>query len=331
MPAQVQVRPEEIKPLKAADPAELSKELGIVDPTTLTPMGVVEEADPELVKQAAEYADKLVSFSRGNIDAETSSKMAVEQMGRSLQNDAAKKSQMLLQPVKNLYSAGTEGSEVGKSLIQLRETVESLDPHKFDFEAGWGTRLVGLIPGVGTPIKRYFMRYESAETMIDSIVRSLDLGREQLYRDIVTLTGDQKDMRILTQKLEKTVKLGILIKRNLELKVAELSEGDERAAFIKDELLFPLSQRVQDLQQQLIVNQQGVLAMGIVIKNNIELIRGIYRAKDVTITALRVAVAVALALNNQRLQLQKIQQKNAHGPSLRQLVHIMDSGFVVRH
>jgi len=74
--------------------------------------------------------------------------------------------------------------------------------------------------------------------------------------------------------------------------------------------MFPLRQRIQDLQQQLAVNQQGVLAIELVIRNNKELIKGVDRGINVTINALNVAVTVALALANQKIVLDKIEAVN---------------------
>jgi uncharacterized protein YaaN involved in tellurite resistance len=65
-----------------------------------------------------------------------------------------------------------------------------------------------------------------------------------------------------------------------------------------------------DLQQQLAVNQQGVLSTAIIVGNNKELVRGVDRALDVTISALQVAVTVALALAHQKIVLDKIEAVN---------------------
>src|SRR5690606_22548904 len=80
--------------------------------------------------------------------------------------------------------------------------------------------------------------------------------------------------------------------------------------FVEEELLFPLRQRIVDLQQQLAVSQQGVLALEVVIRNNRELMRGVDRAINVTVSALNVAVVVALALANQRLVLDRVEALN---------------------
>src|SRR5690606_15465470 len=65
-------------------------------------------------------------------------------------------------------------------------------------------------------------------------------------------------------------------------------------------------QRILDLQQQLAVSQQGILALEVVIRNNRELIRGVDRSINVTVSALNVAVVVAMALANHRLVLDRV-------------------------
>jgi uncharacterized protein YaaN involved in tellurite resistance len=172
--------------------------------------------------------------------------------------------------------------------------------------------MLGHIPGIGTPLKRYFSRYESASTTIDAIVKSLKAGQEQLKRDNVTLIDDQKSMRAMTLKLERAIKLGMLIDKRLQDALdTEIASDDQRHKFIGEELLFPLRQRIQDLQQQLLVNQQGFLTTELVIRNNKELIRGVNRAVNVTVNALQVAVTLALALANQRIVLDKVQAISA--------------------
>jgi uncharacterized protein YaaN involved in tellurite resistance len=200
---------------------------------------------------------------------------------------------------------------VANALINLKMKVEELDPGKFDFEAGWLTRTLGRLPGVGTPIKRYFSKFESAQTVIGTIIRSLENGKDQLQRDNITLFEDQKQMQEAAKKLEKAVQLGMLIDQKLQYKLErEIPVTDPKHKFVAEELLFPLRQRIIDLQQQLAVSQQTVLATEIIIRNNKELTRGVDRALNVTISALETAASVAMALANQKIVLDKINSVN---------------------
>lgn len=268
-------------------------------------------ADPEIEQQATQAVNQMLTVQPEQAAAVAITKKSIETLGADLQKEAARRSVMLKQPVSKLYKDVEDGGPVANALVGLRLKVEELDPAKVDFSPGWLTRTLGLIPLVGTPIKRYATRFESTQTQLDAIVKSLEEGRKQLERDNTTLQDDQTAMRQLARKLEQAVKLGQAIDAQLTVKVErELPVGDARRAVIESEWLFPLRQRIQDLQQQLIVNQQGVMALGVVMSNNQELVRGVNRATTVTVSALNVALTVALALANQKQVISKIQAVN---------------------
>ena len=272
------------------------------------------EPDPtdELRAQADAQVEQLLSIDPTNEEARATARDAVDSMGRDLQQRSATRSRMLQAPLKEISHGTEDGGEVAKSLSDLRIEVEKLDPSGLDTDAGWFTRAVGKIPGVGTPLKRYFMRYESSQTQIDAIVKSLEKGRDQLKRDNVTLGDDQKQMRELTHLLADQIALAQALDASVVDKLAtEITVEDPRRQFVEEDILFSLRQRTLDLQQQLAVNQQGVLAIEIIIRNNRELIRGVDRAIDVTVSALQVAVTVALALAHQKIVLDKIEAINA--------------------
>ena len=118
-------------------------------------------------------------------------------------------------------------------------------------------------------------------------------------------------MRDLTLYLTQQVALAQALDEAIQYKLErEISPDDPRRSFIEEELLFPLRQRTMDLQQQLAVNKQGVLATEIIVRNNRELVRGVNRAVDVTVSALQVAVTVALALAHQKVVLDKVEAVN---------------------
>lgn len=290
--------------LKIPTVSDVKAELAISSPSDIQ---ITASEEKDLDSKANEFVDQLLDFDAQNIDAKESRKNSVEQMGFEVQKRAAKQSEMLRQPVKKLSEKTEDGGDVANALISLKMKVEELDPGKFDFEPGWFSRLLGSLPGVGTPIKRYFSKFESAQTVIGAITRSLEDGRDQLLRDNITLLEDQKLMRANTIKLEQTIKLGQLMDQKIQYKLErEIPKDDPKHKFVSEELLFPLRQRIIDLQQQLAVGQQGVIATEIIMRNNKELTRGVNRALNVTVTALETAVTVAMALANQKIVLDKV-------------------------
>ncbi|HUP57206.1 MAG TPA: toxic anion resistance protein [Bdellovibrionota bacterium] len=296
------------KSLVPATAAELKKDLALTDPTDI-------HADPAedrpLEQKAQAFVDGLFEIDPAARDRVDEGKAAVEGMAAKLQKEASRQSDMLKKPMSQLAGRSEEGGQVAKSLIALKQQVEVLNPNTVDFSPGWFSRALGKLPGVGSPLSRYFSRFESAQTVIAAIVRSLEEGRDQLGRDNVTLSEDQKRMHETAAKLGKAIRLGQLIDQKLQYKLdRETEPGTPKHKFVAEELLFPLRQRVMDLQQQLAVSQQGILATELIIRNNKELVRGVNRALNVTVGALQVAVTVALALENQKLVLDKLTSVN---------------------
>jgi uncharacterized protein YaaN involved in tellurite resistance len=293
-------------PLQVATMEEIKRELGA---GAAAPAANTAE-ERELDGKADQFVNALLAIDPKDFKARKDYATAAESMGIELQKQAAKKSEILKQQIGKIAKDEGEGGEVAKSLVDLKLQVEDLDPARFDLDPGWFSRMVGLIPGVGTPLKRYFTKYESAQTVIAAIVRSLEIGRDQLNRDNVNLIDDQKAMHELTLKLEKAVKLAMRIDQKLDAKLKEMTPGSEQHKFVSEELLFPLRQRIIDLQQQLVVNQQGVLVTEGIIRNNKELVRGVNRTLHVTVSALNVGATLAIALANQKDVLEKVESVN---------------------
>jgi uncharacterized protein YaaN involved in tellurite resistance len=293
-----------------ADKQKLRAELDLADP--FATQGFAPKADAKLEAQAEDVVKRIVSTDLSDSAGQQQVKAAVETIGVNLQKEAARRSAMLKQPLSKMMQDSEEGGTVARSLIDLKIQVEDLDPAQINLDAGWMTRMLGYIPGVGTPVKRYFSRFESASTTIDAIINSLESGREQLKRDNVTLSADQQAMRDLTHKLERTIQLAQLIDKQLQGHLEnEILQEDPRHRFISEEVLFPLRQRIQDLQQQLLVNQQGFLTTEMIVRNNKELVRGVNRALNTTVSALQVGATLAMALANQRIVLEKVEAINA--------------------
>ncbi|MEJ7697304.1 MAG: toxic anion resistance protein [Candidatus Limnocylindrales bacterium] len=79
---------------------------------------------------------------------------------------------------------------------------------------------------------------------------------------------------------------------------------------LKEDMLFSVRQKHQDLLTQLAVSVQGYLALDVIRRNNLELIKGVQRATTTTVSALRTAVIVARALADQKLVLDQITALN---------------------
>ncbi len=282
----------------------LMPELNFSDPNVPV---VAHEAKPQIAKQADELVATLLAIEPQDLAAQQKYARAVQTIGEPIQAEIAKQSQMLKAPMTALIKDAEDGGKVANGLLNLQEQVSGINPNRVDFTMGTIRRLLAKIPGFGTPLSRWFAKYQAVDSLINDIIASLKDGRGQLERDNETLRDDQIRMRELTFKLEDYIALAQLLDQKLAVKVTELDSTDERRKFIEEELLFPIKQRVIDLQQQLAVNQQGVLASEVIIRNNRELIIGVNRALNVTVTALNTAATLQIALQHQKKVLEGVE------------------------
>jgi uncharacterized protein YaaN involved in tellurite resistance len=113
------------------------------------------------------------------------------------------------------------------------------------------------------------------------------------------------------ERLEKYIHIGKKLDGELATRAAALEAPDpEKARIVREEMLFYTRQKVTDLLTQMAVNIQGYLALDLIRKNNLELMKGVDRATTTTVSALRTAVIVAQALANQKLVLDQISALN---------------------
>ena len=232
----------------------------------------------------------------------------VRTMGDEDIRKAAGTSNRLLQvPVRAINEGGlSNGSNVGKTLIELRRTVEDLDP-----KGATGPRkLLGMIP-FGNKLRDYFQKYQSAQAHLNGIIKALYDGQDELRKDNISLTQEKQQLWAAMARLNQYIYIAERLDSKLSTTIAGIESTDpERARALREDVLFYVRQKHQDLLTQLAVSIQGYLAMDIVIKNNLELIKGVDRATTTTVAALRTAVIVAQALANQQLVLDQITALN---------------------
>ncbi len=200
-------------------------------------------------------------------------------------------------------------SGVGANLAELRRTVEDLDPGR-NGKLSTGRKFLGIIP-FGNSLKRYFNSYQSAQTHIQSILGHLSSGKDELLMDNAAIDVERQKLWEAMGNLEQMIHIARTLDGKLEDAAADLDHTEPaKAKAIRETALFYTRQRTQDLLTQMAVTVQGYLALDLVKKNNVELVKGVDRASTTTVGALRTAVTVAQAMTNQRLVLQQITALN---------------------
>lgn len=216
---------------------------------------------------------------------------------------SSQKNQLLSTRFVDLNKGDSESKNIGDKLSELNMQMKDLDPGKVDFAKK------GVLGDIFNPVRKYFSRYQKAEVAIAQIIESLDHSSKILQNDNTTLIAEENNLREVTNKLLADIELGKQMDDSIEKQIqkAELEGVDpDKIAFVKEEILFPLRQRIMDMQQMIVINQQGIVSLNVIRRNNKELIRGVNRAKNVTVTALRTGVMVASALYDQKIVMDKI-------------------------
>jgi uncharacterized protein YaaN involved in tellurite resistance len=230
----------------------------------------------------------------------------ITNMGRKEIGEAAGQSNRFLdRPVRAMDS----DNSVGADLAKLRRTVEDLDPGKKG-DLFTRKKLFGVIP-FGNKMRDYFDSYKSSQGHIQSILGALQSGKDELLMDNAAIDVERQNLWAAMGKLEQMIHVSKALDARLEEKAAELEMTDPaKAKAIKETALFYVRQRTQDLLTQMAVTVQGYLALDLVKKNNVELVKGVDRASTTTVAALRTAVTVAQALVGQKLVLDQITALN---------------------
>jgi uncharacterized protein YaaN involved in tellurite resistance len=217
---------------------------------------------------------------------------------------------LLRKPLAATVRSGvSDVSDISKSLLSLRRTVEDLDPST-QGDVLSPKRLLGLLP-FGDRLRDYFAKYQSSQAHLNAIIEALYRGQGELQKDNADIEQEKVNLWAVMGRLRQYIYLGQHLDAALTEKIAGIEATDrDRAKALNEDLLFPVRQKVQDLLTQLAVGVQGYLALDLIRHNNVELIKGVDRATTTAVSALRTAIIVAQALSDQKLVLDQITALN---------------------
>ena len=229
----------------------------------------------------------------------------------TMQQASSSVNRMLQRPAAALSGGGADpAARTGETLAELRQIVTELDPKRYDLTGA--RRTFRFLPG-GNRLQRYLQRYETAQGQLNAITKALKAGQDELRQDNAAIQTERDALWQALGQLSDAAVLARHLGDGLEQRIAALrthGKSDD-AATLESDALFYVRQRHQDLMSQMAVAVQGYLALDVVRKNNVELIKGVDRALDTTMAALRVAVITSQALGQQRIVLAQVDALNA--------------------
>ncbi|MFF4112488.1 toxic anion resistance protein [Streptomyces sp. NPDC001714] len=257
----------------------------------------------DMARKASDYVRDLTALDARS--PEFASKVGeITGLGAGEMRTAASQSnRMLERAVRSLPDKGGDAqAKVAGSLVELRRVVEDLDPR--DLPASKGRKFLSRLPG-GNKLRDHVAKYASAQGTLNRIVGSLRGGQDELRRDNAALQTERVRLWETMGKLQEYVVLTQALDTAVEQHLARIPDPQEADA-VRADVLFPVRQKHQDLLTQLAVSAQGYLAMDVVRRNNDELIKGVERAATTTVSALRISVMLASALDHQRKVIEQV-------------------------
>src|SRR5262252_3176358 len=140
---------------------------------------------------------------------------------KDIERSASVSNRMLERPVRTMKNGLFDsGSDISRSLVDLRNTVEKLDPSR-QGDLFAPRKLLGLIP-FGSRLVEYFDQYQSSQTHINAIVESLRRGKDELLRDNAAIEQEKVNLWSLMERLEKYIYLGKNLDKALDAKAKSL-------------------------------------------------------------------------------------------------------------
>jgi uncharacterized protein YaaN involved in tellurite resistance len=286
--------PQPVKPVSSEQAARAVK----VDPETAT----------KITAAVDSFVQSMLTMDPQSPDFEKKIRSIRHLGNEEIRRSSEASSRFLERPTAELQQGPVaQGSQVSGALLSLRQQIDQLDPSRhFSRRRGVFSRLP-----FGNQVTEYFRRYQSAQANIEAIVNGLYRGQDELLRDNAAIEQEKVHLWQMKTRLEQYTYMAGVLDETLSKKIADLDVKEpEKARTLKEDALFYVRQKRQDLLTQLSVTVQGYLALDLIRKNNLELIRGVERATTTTVAALRTAVIAALALGNQKLVLDQITALN---------------------
>jgi uncharacterized protein YaaN involved in tellurite resistance len=266
---------------------------------------VQEEVKSKLDVAVDKFVEELVAVDANSPEFGKKIDQLTDMGRKEIAAAAGQSNRFLDRPVKAIDA----DSGIGADLTELRRTVEDLDPSKRGNLLA-PKKLFGIIP-FGSKLRNYFDGYKSAQSHISTILARLASGKDELLMDNAAIAVERANLWKAMGQLEQMIHISKTMDQKLEDKANELDATDPaKAKAIRETALFYTRQRTTDLLTQMAVSVQGYLALDLVKKNNVELVKGVDRASTTTVAALRTAVTVAQALTSQKLVLDQITALN---------------------
>lgn len=270
----------------------------IVEPTP--PHGISDAERQGLAKRAEELIGELAQAS-GTREMDLAD--SVTQVGTQVQRNSGAEFDLLRARVADMMTQGGAGAEISSNLIELRTTLNRINPKELS-QPGIIGKVLAVLPFVGAAapalkvLQKIAIRYEPVSRQISMIETKLREGRMMLTKDNVELRQLYEGVEAQQLPIQKNAYLGELLMGELQ-KLLDKADDSIKAERVRN-ALHDVAMRVQDLRTMEQVYTQFFVSIDMTRQNNNRLGQAVERTLSVATNTLMVGLAIQSALTRQR-------------------------------
>lgn len=190
------------------------------------------------------------------------------------------------------YAGHADGGELLNKLTECDQVMNNLHPKNNGLKNKWWH----YIPFVMKPMRKYMLLVQSQQDVLQGFKDAIQDGIKERQNDVKILKRDKTELKKLALMLEGSIQAAMYLDESLTY-AAENETDEKRKVFIQSEMVYTLRKTIEGLQEQLIVVNQGQMAMEQIIRLLDILCNSAKRTMNVAMLALQIAMVIAAVLS----------------------------------
>ena len=226
-------------------------------------------------------------------------------LGEDIQNEANREFTLLRTSLGNVMDRMRRGEKsIPDDLKHLRKIMDQINPYpaieqlKRSQTAGFFSRLIRGVPGIGKVLSDIAQRYETVQTQINAIIQSLQAGSDKLLENSIEIEERYKNLKMMQKQIKVRGYQLQLILSKLEEAKPDLEISQLKQAVQKG--LVRIMRRLQNLKITENAFAQFFVTMNTTMDNHETLRDAVLAMINLTRPVLENGLALKIAQQDER-------------------------------
>ncbi len=226
-------------------------------------------------------------------------------LGEEIQTEANSEFTLLRTSLGNVMDRMKKGEKgIPDDLKQLREIMDQINPYpaieqlKRSQTAGFFSRMLRRVPGIGKILSEIAQRYESVQTQINAIIQALQAGGDKLLENSIEIEERYKNLKMMQKQIKvRGYQLQLIFSKleeaKTKLEISQLQQTVQKA-------LVRIMRRLQNLKVTENAFAQFFVTMNVTIDNHENLRDAVLSMINLTRPVLENGLALKIAQQDER-------------------------------